>query len=79
MRSALVLCALAGLGVANAAEPPPDAELLEFLGSVGAEDDWQEYLEERPVKDTAKKTVKPAPKPVAKAPSKPDATQVKAK
>jgi hypothetical protein len=79
MRRALLLCAFAGVGVAQAASPPPDAELLEFLGSVGAEDDWQEYLEEQPVKDAGKKEVKSVPPPVAKTPAKPDEKQVKAK
>jgi hypothetical protein len=60
---ALLMCALAGLGSAGAkaAQPPVDAELLEFLGSVDSDDEsWQEYLEHKPVKPP------PPDKPVAK-------------
>jgi hypothetical protein len=53
-----------------------DAELLEFLGSIDAEEEgWQEYLEQKPVKPVEKKPPqKPAP-----APRKPDPKQAKEK
>ena len=53
-----------------------DAELLEFLGSIDAEEEgWQEYLEQKPVRPVEKKPPqKPAP-----APRKPDPKQVKEK
>jgi hypothetical protein len=55
---ALLLCALAGFGAerAHAAQAPVDADLLEFLGSIGEDDDWQDYLEHKPVKATAGKS-----------------------
>jgi len=67
---ALLLCALAGFGAerGHAAEAPVDADLLEFLGSIGEEDDWQEFLEHKPVKATAGKA-KDGPKAPAKAPT----------
>jgi hypothetical protein len=81
MRRALLLCALAGFGAgARAAQPPVDAELLEFLGSIDSDDDsWQEYLEKKPVKPAAKQAAKqPAPKQEAKAaPPKPEEKKVK--
>ena len=53
-----------------------DAELLEFLGSIDAEEDGlQEYLEQKPVRPVEKK---PAHNP-APAPRKPDPKQVKQK
>ena len=57
---ALLLCALAGFGAerAHAAQAPVDADLLEFLGSIGEDDDWQDYLEHKPVKATAGKSTK---------------------
>ena len=53
-----------------------DAELLEFLGSIDAEEEGlQEYLEQKPVKPVEKKPPqKPAP-----APRKPDPKQAKEK
>jgi hypothetical protein len=51
---------------------PVDVELLEFLGSLDTEEEeWREYLEERPVKAAAGK---PVEKPPA---SQPDPKQVK--
>lgn len=65
-------------GAAQAAENAKqvDAELLEFLGSIDAEEEgWQEYLEQKPVRPVDKKPPqKPAP-----APRKPDPKQVKEK
>lgn len=50
-----------------------DAELLEFLGSIDAEDEgWQDYLEQKPVKPAKAPAKKQAP-----APEKPDPKQVK--
>lgn len=87
MRSACFAALLAGsiAGLAQAAEPakpaapaqskvePVDVELLEFLGSLDTEEeDWREYLEERPVKAAAGKPVEQ--KPPA---SQPDPKQVK--
>ena len=45
-RPALLLCALAGLGAERARRlrrRRVDADLLEFLGSIGEDEDWQEY------------------------------------
>jgi hypothetical protein len=65
-------------GATHAAENAKqvDAELLEFLGSIDAEEEgWQDYLEQKPVKPVEKKPPqKPAP-----APRKPDPKQVKEK
>jgi len=69
MRRACVAALLAGMatGAVQAAEPkapppvhgkaePVDAELLEFLGSVDTEDEeWREYLENRPIRSAAGK------------------------
>jgi hypothetical protein len=79
-RSATLAAAVAILltGAAQAAESAQqvDAELLEFLGSIDAEEEgWQDYLEQKPVKPVEKKPPqKPAP-----APRKPDPKQVKEK
>jgi hypothetical protein len=65
MRRTLLLCALAGFGVsgARAAQPPVDAELLEFLGSIDSDDEsWQEYLEHKPVRPAQKQADKPPAK-----------------
>ena len=72
---ALLLCALAGIsaGRAQAAPAPVDADLLEFLGSIGEDDDWQDFLEQKPVKAAAGKAVKDAPETPAKAPDAPTA------
>jgi hypothetical protein len=74
-------------GTAQAAEPkaappaqsapakaePVDVELLEFLGSLDTEEEeWREYLEERPVKATAGKPVGQKASP-----GQPDPKQVK--
>lgn len=66
---ALLLCALAGFGAerAGAAQASVDADLLEFLGSIGEDDDWQDYLEHKPVK-AAGKPAKDAKTPPAKVP-----------
>ena len=66
---ALLLCALAGLGAqgVQGAQAPVDADLLEFLGSIGEDDDWQDFLEHTPVKAAAGKTTKDAPKTPVKA------------
>jgi hypothetical protein len=70
---ALLLCALAGIGAprAHAAQPPVDADLLEFLGSIGEDDDWQDFLEYKPVKAAAGKPAKEPQKTPAKAPDAP--------
>jgi hypothetical protein len=74
----LLAIALAVSGASLAAQNAKkvDAELLEFLGSIDAEEEgWQEYLEQKPVKPVEKKPPqKPAP-----APRKPDPKQVKEK
>lgn len=69
-RPALLLCALAGFGPASAhaAQEAVDADLLEFLGSIGEDDDWQEFLEQRPVKAADAKPAKAPQKTPAKAP-----------
>jgi len=70
---ALLLCALAGIGAphAHAAQPAVDADLLEFLGSIGEEDDWQDFLEQKPVKVATDKTAKQPQKTPAKLPDAP--------
>jgi hypothetical protein len=78
-RAALALAAAAALaGAVQAAEnvKKVDAELLEFLGSIDAEEEgWQEYLEHKPVRPVEKTPPqKPAPTP-----RKPDADRVKQK
>ena len=72
-----VLAALlfAGADGAAAAEPPAtvDAEFLEFLGSLDTEDEeWREYLAERPVPPETGKTAG-TPAAGKKAPVPPDA------
>ena len=72
MHRALLTLMLAGTAAApaHAAEPVDtallDAELLEFLGSVDTEADeaWRDYLEERPMRATARQPAdrKPARK-----------------
>lgn len=53
-----------------------DAELLEFLGSIDAEETgWQEYLEKKPVK-VVEKTAQKKPAPARK---EPEPKEVKAK
>jgi hypothetical protein len=83
MRRALLMCALAGFGSAGAkaAQPPVDAALLEFLGSIDSDDEsWQEYLEHKPVKPPPDKPAAKQPKAVAKtSPPKPDEKKVKDK
>lgn len=83
MRGACALALLAGVvaGSAQAAEPkaapvapskvePVDAELLEFLGSLDTEEEeWREFLENRPIRATGKPAVQKAP------PSPPDPKQ----
>jgi hypothetical protein len=62
----------AGTAALQAAEPAAevDVEFLEFLGSLDTEDeDWREYLAERPVRaEAAKPAAKPAARPVTKEP-----------
>lgn len=64
-RGILLAAALLGTGAgAQAAEPPApvDTELLEFLGSIDAEEEaWREYLAERPVRPEAGKPADKAP------------------
>ncbi len=63
---AMALVALATGNGARAAQPlaPVDAELLEFLGSLDTEEEeWREFLAERPIRPEAGK---PAGKPDAK-------------
>ena len=76
LRTMLVATMFAGVAHATEDAKKVDAELLEFLGSIDAEDEgWQEYLEQKPVKPEAKK---PPPKTVP-APRTPDPKQVKGK
>jgi hypothetical protein len=72
--AAAILLSGAALAAENAKQV--DAELLEFLGSIDAEEEgWQDYLEQKPVRPVEKKPPqKPAP-----APRKPDPKQVKEK
>ena len=87
MRRALLLCALSGFGAAAApaAQPPVDADLLEFLGSVDSDDEsWQEYLEHKPVKPADKMAEKTAAKAPVKqqpktAPPQPEEKKVQGK
>ena len=75
-RQVLLLCALAGIGAhpahaaqtSQASKAAVDADLLEFLGSIGEDDDWQDFLEQKPVKATDSKTAKVAQKSPAKTP-----------
>lgn len=71
---ALLLCALAGMGAgrAQAAQAPVDADLLEFLGSIGEDEDWQDFLEHKPVRATAGKPAKDARKAPARGAVAPD-------
>jgi hypothetical protein len=66
----LVAVAVLAAGGAQAAEPVPevDADLLEFLGSLDTEDEeWRDYLAERPIRNEAGKPASPAAgKPDAK-------------
>ena len=61
--------------VVHAAQPPSqvDAELLEFLGSVGDEEGWQEFLEQVPLPRarTGAAARRPEPPPPAKPPATP--------
>ena len=80
MRGSALAFAVATLfaGAAHAADSSKkvDVELLEFLGSIDAEEEgWQEYLEHKPVKPVEKN---PPQKP-ALAPRKPDPKQAKEK
>ena len=74
---AAVLASVAA-GAVQAAEPkaspptqsvpakvePVDAELLEFLGSLDTEEEeWREYLEDRPIKAAGKPVEKKPPPP----------------
>lgn len=83
MRRALLLCALSGFGAeaAQAAQPPVDADLLEFLGSIDSDDEsWQEYLEHKPVKPADKTASKvPVKQPAKAAAPKPEEKKVKDK
>ena len=83
MRRALLLCALSGVGAAGAqaAQPPVDADLLEFLGSIDSDDEsWREYLEHKPVKPADKTASKAPVKPQTKtAPPKPEEKKVQEK
>lgn len=72
---AALLLAGAHRAAAAAAEPPAavDAEFLEFLGSLDTEDEeWREYLAERPVPPEAGKTAG-TPAAGKKVPVPPDA------
>jgi hypothetical protein len=52
---------------------PVDAELLEFLGSLDTEEEeWREYLEDRPIKAAGKPVEKKPPPP----PDQPDPKQL---
>jgi hypothetical protein len=70
-----LLMLLSASPLAHAATPAPqvDAELLEFLGSVGAEEGWQEFLEQVPPQRARAGTAarKPVPLPPAKPPAAP--------
>jgi hypothetical protein len=59
----LIAMAALAAGTAPAAEPVPevDADLLEFLGSLDTEDEeWRDYLAERPIRPEAGKPASPA-------------------
>lgn len=71
-----LLMLLSASPVVNAAQPPAqkvDAELLEFLGSVGDEEGWQEFLEQAPLHRARAGTSArmPGPLPPAKQPAAP--------
>jgi hypothetical protein len=83
MHRACVAALLVGVvsGAAHAAEPksPPtaqskvDAEFLEFLGSLDTEDEeWREYLENRPIRATAGKPAEQKASPSQSEPRQPD-------
>lgn len=86
-RRDLLACAVLGLGagVANAGEAPPppaaDLELLEFLGSLDTEEEeWREYLAERPIRPEAGKPAASAPRePQARKPAPPAADKTEDK
>ena len=81
MRRACIVALLASVaaGAVQAAEPKPapaaeskvepvDADFLEFLGSLDTEEEeWREYLENRPIRDAAGK-----PAGQKSSPGKPD-------
>jgi hypothetical protein len=71
-----VLVLTSSIGAARAEDAKKvNSELLEFLGSIDAEEKgWQQYLEQKPVKPVEKKSSKPAPTP-----PKPDPKQAKEK
>jgi hypothetical protein len=71
-----VISLIAGVAQAAGNAKKVDAELLEFLGSIDAEEEgWQEYLEQKPVRPVEQKP----PQKSAPAPRKPDPKQVKEK
>lgn len=80
-RRELLACALLGLGaaVAHAGEAPPpaaDLELLEFLGSLDTEEEeWREYLAERPIRPEAGKPAASAPRDPQRRESAPPAKE----
>lgn len=57
-------CALAGMRVA-AAEPPPDAEFLEFLGSLDGDEGFDGFLMSRDVPIRGEPTTTEARPPAA--------------
>lgn len=68
-----IVLAATGPVVAAAAEPLPDADLLEFLGSIDSDEPgWQEYLETGLRQVAARK-----PAPAAPPPRAPDVKDVK--
>jgi hypothetical protein len=71
-----VAVVFAGTACATEDAKKVDAELLEFLGSIDAEEEGlQEYLEQKPVRPVPDKP----PQKTAPAPRKPDPEQVKQK
>jgi hypothetical protein len=78
--NAWILGVVAMLPVAriHGAQPaPPNAELLEFLGSIDSDEEgWQEFLEQMPLKTARTSEGKPATKPVTKPAPKPAASPV---
>lgn len=76
-RSMLALLSVLAAGAAAAAQPAAevDAELLEFLGSLDTEDEeWREYLADRPIRTEAGKPDTAATPAAGRRPA-PDAKQ----
>lgn len=81
----MLAAAVLALGASGAhsaeASTEVDLEMLEFLGSLDAEEeDWREYLAERPIRrETGKPAAKPDGKPQAPGEEEPAPKQDKVK